>query len=310
MPRRQKQEPGSELSALGGQVGKQGEELRHLRKAAEKTLRAIVELRRENARLQHQLEALIRRQAVSGREVPFPERLTNQRFGIHSQAGEDGLLLAILDEVGTDSCKFAVLGCGTNGGNGGFLAAELGWSGLMADVASVVFPELRRSMPAEVEMREVRVTRETVNEILAVAGDIDVLDIDIDGNDYWVWQATEVRPRVVVIEFNSAFGPERQVTIAYDPDFEIDTSLCGGLYHGASLAALAALGKSKGYRLVATENVNAFFVRDDLAQHLPTLSPADGYRLYSKHARRLERLGGDLDQAFASAGLDLVEVSG
>ena len=91
----------------------------------------------------------------------------------------------------------------------------------------------------------------------------DLLSIDIDGNDYWVWNAIDGQPRLVVIEYNSSFGPDRAVTIPYDPSFDRFQHHPFGIYHGASIAALAKLGAAKGYALVGGDSngVNAFFVR-------------------------------------------------
>jgi hypothetical protein len=99
------------------------------------------------------------------------------------------------------------------------------------------------------------VTREGINELLAEAGatgEIDLLSIHIDGNDYWIWEAIDhVSPRIVIIETNPAFGGERAVVVPYDPNF--DRHRRKTIYFGASLAALAALADRQGYRLVATE---------------------------------------------------------
>jgi hypothetical protein len=87
-----------------------------------------------------------------------------------------------------------------------------------------------------------------------------------------------IRPRVVVVEFNHLWGPERSVTVPYDPSFAAEYGPFGADYSGASLAAMVKLGWSKGYRLVACEKYgfNAFFLRNDLAPSLlPAISAAD-----------------------------------
>jgi hypothetical protein len=108
------------------------------------------------------------------------------------------------------------------------------------------------------------VTAENVEALFAkygVPGLFDLLSIDIDGNEYWVWNAIRCyRPRVVVIEYNVFFGPDVSKTIPYDPAHRWDESL----FHGASLEALRRLGRAKGYSLVHTDSYspNAFFVDD------------------------------------------------
>ncbi len=112
---------------------------------------------------------------------------------------------------------------------------------------------------------ESRVTAENVNTLFeraGFAGEIDLLSIDIDYNDYWVWKAIDiVKPRVVVIEYNATLRPPLSLVVPYVPAVIWN----GTSYFGASLEALVRLGGSKGYRLVGCtiSGVNAFFVRDD-----------------------------------------------
>jgi hypothetical protein len=111
------------------------------------------------------------------------------------------------------------------------------------------------------------ITPENVQELFTASGvptELDVLSIDVDGADYWIWEAIDAyRPRAVVIEYNSAIDPRRRLVQPADLDGGWD----GTSYYGASLGALQTVGERKGYRLVHTElsGVNAFFVREDLA---------------------------------------------
>jgi hypothetical protein len=156
-------------------------------------------------------------------------------------------------------------------------------------------------------------TPENTDELLrqnGFEGEVDFFSLDIDGNDFWVWEAlSAISPRLVAVEYNGSFGPERAVTVPYDAAFRRDKDQASGLYYGASLAAMERLGRRKGYRLVATENVNAFFLRDDVGPQIPSLAVAQAHRLYSKEAVRLEGLGGDVFAALERDGLDLVEVA-
>jgi hypothetical protein len=122
-----------------------------------------------------------------------------------------------------------------------------------------------RDPPAAGVSREF-VTAENIETLLdkhGVPREFDLLSIDVDGNDFWIWKAIGRRPRVVVVEYNAAFGPGDSRAIVYDRDFRWD----GTEYFGASLLALARLGREKGYDLVACDSrgVNAFFVRADAA---------------------------------------------
>jgi hypothetical protein len=103
---------------------------------------------------------------------------------------------------------------------------------------------------------------DNVNELFAryeVPESFDLLSIDIDGNDYWVWKAIRgFRARVVVIEYNALFGLEVSKVMPYDPNHVWDKTG----YHGASLAAMRKLGMQLGYSLVFTNvyGANTFFV--------------------------------------------------
>jgi hypothetical protein len=128
------------------------------------------------------------------------------------------------------------------------------------------------------------ITRENINDLLrgqGITGDIGLLSIDIDGNDYWVWEAIDcVSPRIVICEYNSLFGRSARVTIPCTRTFIRTEAHFSKLYYGASLAALHSLGRRKGYSLVGSNLAgnNAFFVRDDLVGDLPLVAPADAYR--------------------------------
>lgn len=117
-------------------------------------------------------------------------------------------------------------------------------------------------------------TPETIEALLGEAGvppEPDVLSIDIDSSDYWVWDAIAAyKPRLVIVEYNGALPLERALTQPLDAAADWD----GSDYFGASLGAYERLAERKGYALVHTESagVNAFFVRRDLlpGSGLPT----------------------------------------
>jgi hypothetical protein len=111
-------------------------------------------------------------------------------------------------------------------------------------------------------------------------GDIGILSIDVDGNDYWIWNAIDcIQPRIVICEYNSLFGFEKAVTVPYDDNFIITEAHFSGLYWGASIAAFDFLAKKKGYSLIGSNSVgnNVFFVRDDFIGNIPTYTPEQAY---------------------------------
>ncbi len=121
-------------------------------------------------------------------------------------------------------------------------------------------------------------TRDNVNRVLASAGvpaEVDVLSLDIDGNDLHLWNAMTLRPRILICEFNNAVPSELALTIPYQPDFDYAALPPDqALFRSASLAAYVAVGRRKGYRLVGINALgfNAIFLRDDvLATEMPEI---------------------------------------
>jgi hypothetical protein len=177
---------------------------------------------------------------------------------VYSQGGEDGVLERIFECIGTTNRYFVEFGAkdGLELSNTAHLRLDRGWSGLLMEAHAPVAEEVVQEF----------VTAENINQLFAhyeVAESFDLLSIDIDGNDYWVWKALDrFRPRVVVMEYNIYFRLDDPRTVPYEAHREWDDTG----YHGASLAALRKLGVSKGYSLVHTESwmPNAFFVSSEL----------------------------------------------
>lgn len=261
--------------------------------------------------LEPAMQALLRAKYFDSGQLPYPERLTAQRFRISSQNQEDGLTLALLHEAGPKTRRFIEIGAGLSGGNGGFLANEWGWPGLMVDGHAEHMRQVGRRFPTTTAVAA-WITRDNINELITThgyAGDVDLFSLDLDGNDYWIWQAvTATSPRVVILEYNSMFGPERSVTIPYDAQF--DRHRHHSMYFGASLTALTRLSGRKGYRLVAVEpaGVNAFFLRHDVATHIPACDPARAFRLLEKFDVLMQK-GDDVFGYASKHGLELVEIS-
>lgn len=142
------------------------------------------------------------------------------------------------------------------------LLRERGWSGLFID---------GNQYPPKYDVRCEHITPMSVNEVFRKYGvphEIDLLSIDIDGQDFWVWSNLSYSPRVVIIEYNPTFGPDESKTMPFDPTHVWD----GTRWYGASLRALQRLGESRGYTLVYANGVNAFFVRDELLANASAFS--------------------------------------
>ena len=229
------------------------------------------------------------------------EPLYLERYGykVYSQNDEDGYISEIFRRIGiTNKCfiEFGVeIGMETNTH---YLLFQ-GWNGLWIE-GSKQYSEIASSIFARpVKEKRLRIindfiTAENINELISVkgeiTGEIDLLSVDIDGNDYWVWKAIScVSPRVVIIEYNAKFPPPVQWIMPYNPEHTWDSDD----YFSASLQSLQMLGEDLGYQLVGTSmsGVNAFFVRKDLAGNR-FATPATAENFYHPMTYPMYRTGG------------------
>ena len=244
-------------------------------------LRAIFDIPKLFVAIDDNLQNLLRLHYASlSEETDTKTTLRRSEFKVFSQNGEDGILLYIFSAIGTFNRSFVEFGFGDGKEcNTANLSINYGWKGLLMDCGEENVAGARRYYdacvqpdPAKVRIVQCFISAENIEQVLSengVEGEIDLLSIDIDGNDFWVWKAIRnVNPRVVVVEYNASFGPERSLTVKYDPEFDRHRKHASGLYHGASLAALTKLAHDKGYRLVGcdSQGVNAFYVRDEVAE--------------------------------------------
>ena len=281
----------------------------------EKDLHALTEQHEEVFRqlrhLQSGIDGLVRAAYVDPSSLPYPERLTAGRFRLLSQNQEDGMLWSLFQQIGTTTKTFVELGSGATGGNAAMLAGEFGWTGLMVEGDQGKVEYAGRRFPRAKAVCA-WITPETVNDLLernGFAGEVDLLSVDVDGVDYWVWQAIAVcSARLVMLEYNSMFGPDRAVTVPYDPKFNRrDHRFC---YYGASLSAMTQLSATKGYRLVAVEptGVNAFFLRNDVAPEIPACDPAHVYRIPDKYNELIREKQLDVFKWARESGRELVDI--
>jgi hypothetical protein len=211
-------------------------------------------------------------------------------FRAFSQNGEDGILLYIFSVLGMGerTCVEICAGDGVEN-NTANLVVNHGWRGLMVDGNEILTERARRFYASHPDtfclpptVVNAWITRENVNRIIeenGFRGTVDLLSLDIDGIDYWLWEAIEViRPRVVVAEVQCVWGDEGAVSVPYAPDFRCRFIDGFGVYCGASLPAFVKLARKKGYRLVGVNHLgfNAFFVRDGEGEEvLPEVDVAD-----------------------------------
>lgn len=211
----------------------------------------------------------------------------DSEFRVFSQWGEDGIIQHLVRNVAIDKKLFVEFGVQNyTESNTRFLLVNNLWSGLVMDGSASDIAYIKADpiyWMCNLKAEHAFVTSENINELITrngISGDIGLLSVDIDGNDYWVWKAIDcISPRIVICEYNSLFGPTAKVTTPYAPDFVRENAHSSRVYYGASIAALSELAATKGYSLVASNSAgnNVFFVRNDLLGSLKALSPADAY---------------------------------
>jgi hypothetical protein len=206
-------------------------------------------------------------------------KLAETGFRVFSQFEEDGKLLFIFSVIGMEHKTFVEIGAddGINS-NSANLHFNFGWHGLFVDGNPKSIARGRKffgKYPHGWTYKPVfaceMVKRENINQIIEKAGfkgKIGLLSIDIDGNDYWVWDAlTIVDPTVVIIETHNEFG-YNDIVVPYDPNYFYPGK--HPIYHGASPIAMTKLAKKKGYRLVGANELgfNFIFVKNGVADEL------------------------------------------
>lgn len=272
-----------------------------------------------------QVQLSMQYRAMLAQSMPMP-KFRDVEFRTYSQFNEDGILLYIFSVIGTTNKKCVEI-CGGGGlDNTTNLIINHGWNGLFFDGNMRKIRKGRQFYARCVatgmhspKLQHAWVSPENVNELLesnGYTGEIDLLSLDMDGVDYWVWKGIEsVNPRVVVLEYNHALGPDLSLTTPNRADFvwrgnEVSVQRYRGSkaiktlmgkeiaertdnYYGASLAAFVKLGKQKGYRLVGCESceINAFFIREDIGEAIfPEVATAACFsQPFTQHALEVRK---------------------
>jgi hypothetical protein len=231
-----------------------------------------LELSKELARLQAEVR------------TTMPENPAAGGFKVYSQADEDGIVEEFTRRIGIDRGHFIEIGCGDGRENNSHYLLLKGWRGIWVDGDPDNIAAIRAALPLDGRLRlvEQMVTRDNVTAITTSAGSpdfgaLDLLSVDVDGNDLAIAEAA-IRawsPKIVIGEYNAKFPYPLQQEVRYDPQHQWERDD----YHGASLAAWVERLKPV-YRLVTCNlaGTNAFFVREDLAGRFPTYAPAQLYQ--------------------------------
>jgi hypothetical protein len=215
-------------------------------------------------------------------------RLQDYEFKVFSQWGEDGILQYLTRRVPMVNKTFIEFGVEDFfESNCRYLMVKDNWQGFVIDGSASNIARLQAApfyWQHQLDAVNAFVTRDNINELLARSGfdeDLGILSVDLDGNDYYVLDAIRgFRPRILICEFNTVFGPSRKISVPYRSDFQRTRAHASNLYWGASLAAMAHLARCRGYTLVGINSAanNAFFLRDDLVdEHFEALSAEQAF---------------------------------
>jgi len=218
-----------------------------------------------------------------------PIDIRSAEFRVFSQFGEDGIIQYLIRRAQVPSYLQTFVEFGVESyqeANTRFLLMNDNWRGLIMDGDDGNMAAVRHSplyWRQDLTAISAFIDAENIDRLIEHSGfgaEIGLLSIDIDGNDYWVWERVEaVKPIIVIVEYNSLFGKKFAVTIPYDPKFSRAMAHYSYLYWGCSLKALELLGQRKGYALVGSNSAgnNAFFVRRDYLNGQPELTAEEAY---------------------------------
>jgi len=224
------------------------------------------------------------------RNIRKGESVTSLRdveFKVFSQFGDDGIIQYLIHRLAPLPDSFVEFGVENyRESNTRFLLLNDNWRGLVLDGNQNYVDQIQHDAiywRHTLTATHAWITRDNINHLLRDAGfhgQVGLLSIDIDGNDYWVWEKLDtVDPAIAMVEYNSVFGPNLAVTIPYDEKFVRHRGHYSGQFWGASLAALDLLAKRKGYSLVGCNSAgnNAYFVRNEKIGSLRALEPKEAF---------------------------------
>ena len=217
------------------------------------------------------------------------QNIQEAEFRVSSQFGEDGILQYLIRQTQLPPNRriFVEFGVETyQEANTRFLLMNDNWRGLIIDGSEKNIAHVKSSnlfWKYNLTAVAAFIDKDNINRLIEEAGfsgEIGILSVDIDGNDYFVWDAiTVVKPVIVVAEYNSVFGGHRAVTVPYDPAFIRGKAHYSNLYWGCSIKALELLAERKGYKLVGSNSAgnNVFFVHKDHLHGLQPVCAEDAY---------------------------------
>lgn len=215
------------------------------------------------------------------------KNIQDYEFKVFSQNGEDGIIQFLIQNTEIKNKIFVEFGVETyKEANTKFLLLNNGWSGLIIDGDKDAMEKIASSdLYWKYDLKSIGnfITKDNINEIIksaGIEGEIGLLSVDIDGNDYWVFENIDcVNPQILIMEYNSMFGDTHKISVPYDENFVRSQKHYSNLYYGASIAALCDIANKKGYDLVGSNSFgnNLFFIRHDCNKLKIKLTPKEAY---------------------------------
>lgn len=216
------------------------------------------------------------------------ENIHDAEFQVFSQFGDDGIIQWLVQNLEIPNNTFVEFGVEDySESNTRFLMMNNNWSGFVMDGNNNNINKLKNQYyywRYDLNVQAAFITRGNINSLIAAqnfAEDVGLLHIDLDGNDYYIWETLNViKPIIVIVEYNSLFGADRPISVIYDDDFRRSNAHYSSLFWGASLLSLYNLANEKGYSFIGCNSAgnNAYFVRNDkLNKRIKKVSLADGF---------------------------------
>lgn len=222
------------------------------------------------------------------------QSLSEVEFKVFSQFGDDGIIQYLIYHLNlpTHLHTFVEFGVETyEESNTRFLLMNNNWRGLIIDGSEENIKRVENSdyfWKHDLKAKAAFIDAENINSLIqegGFSGEIGILSVDIDGNDYWVWNAINVvKPVIVVAEYNSTFGAELALSVPYDKAFVRSSAHFSNLYWGCSLQALNKIASERNYRFIGCNSAgnNAYFIDE---RYLNKAIPTSNIREYFVDAK-------------------------
>jgi hypothetical protein len=217
------------------------------------------------------------------------DEINNHEYRKYSQNNEDGIIDHVFSKIKLNKINFIEIGFDYYENNSLnvfrksnrilLIEASKDKCFVLKNILSIFYPFKKK------KILNTFVTKNNINELVnnfySKNEEIDCISIDVDGNDYFLMEAINFMPKLIVIEYNFWLGKEKSITIPYQEDYSWD----GNIYYGASLLALNNLANKKNYSLIAIDSscTNAFFIRNDLVHNFSILDPIKSFKIPTKY---------------------------